>query len=81
MKLWWLSFADGARPAGEQFLGAAIVPGEDIIAAVQAAHAAGCNPGGEVCGLPIPQLLASRLEANQIGRLMQRDEAEGVFGS
>ena len=48
MTFWWLSFADPAKPVGEQFLGAAIVEGEDIKDAVAAAWLNACNPGGEI---------------------------------
>lgn len=52
-QLWWLSFADGARPQGQQFLGVAIVPADDMIAAVRLTHRLGINPGGEVRGGPL----------------------------
>lgn len=51
---WWLSFADGNLPEGEQFLGVAIVPGGGIMEAVLNAKFLGCNPGGEVMGIQIP---------------------------
>jgi hypothetical protein len=76
--LWWLSFCDNARPRGEQFLGACIVPGEDMVSAVRNAWANGCNPGGEVeCSL-IPHLMAPRLPPHRIGVLLNRAEAEGI---
>lgn len=44
---WWMSFADGHLPKGEQFLGALIIDGVDIAGATQRAWARGLNPGGE----------------------------------
>lgn len=54
MSHFWLSFCDPARPAGEQFLGVAIIAAEDFENAVMRAHELGINPGGEVRGLPVP---------------------------
>lgn len=51
----WLSFADGTRPKGEQFLGVAIVQAHNVGHAAMVAHARGCNPGGEVAAMPIPE--------------------------
>jgi hypothetical protein len=47
---WWLSFCDPKKAAGSQFLGVAIVKGNNILNASQEAWNLGCNPGGEVCG-------------------------------
>jgi hypothetical protein len=47
---WWLSFADPARPPGEQFLGVVIVddcPGL-VTARVRMAEAGVVSPGGEI---------------------------------
>lgn len=52
---WWLSFADGNLPEGQQFLGVAIVRGSNIAEAAIAAHARGINPGGEVLGFGVPE--------------------------
>jgi len=51
---WWLSFADGSRPTGQQFLGVAVVRAAGFGLAVMRAHELGINPGGEVCGDVIP---------------------------
>ena len=51
---WWLSFADGNRPKGRQFLGVAIVQAYSFPIAVGVAHMLGINPGGEVMGYPVP---------------------------
>ena len=56
MKTWWLSFADGTLPTGQQFLGACIVDATDLASAVSISHRVGVNPGGEVKigALPFP---------------------------
>ena len=51
---YWLSFADGSLPEGEQFLGVAIVPGSGVMSASMMAYELGCNPGGEVQAIEIP---------------------------
>lgn len=51
---WWLSFADPELPAGQQFLGVAIVQAPDFVMAARVAKTYGCNPGGEVRGWEIP---------------------------
>lgn len=48
---WYLSFVDGSRPEGQQFLGAAIVRARGMTGAIQEAHRRGCNPGGEVMAI------------------------------
>jgi hypothetical protein len=45
---YWLSFADAQKPKGSQFLGARIIEGVTLMAAIKAAHIMGLNPGGEV---------------------------------
>lgn len=50
LRWFWLSFADGKRPKGQQWLGASVVQGVDFPTAVVESHAQGCNPGGEVQG-------------------------------
>lgn len=52
---WWMSFADGAKPAGEQFLGVCIVYGPDFEGAHSATWFYDLNPGGELLGQPIPK--------------------------
>lgn len=73
---WWLSFADGRLPEGEQFLGACLVRAVDFVDAVKEAWAHVCNPGGECRGedahpeLEVPEAWAyrvlARAEAEQI---------------
>ena len=45
---WWLSFADGSLPEGQQFLGVAIVREHGPARAIRRSHELGINPGGEV---------------------------------
>lgn len=73
-KLWWLSFADATLPKGTQFLGAAIVRGETMTAAVVRAHWLQINPGGEVLGVEIPPEV--KIESDWIERLLSREEWE-----
>jgi len=54
MSWWWLSFCDPSKPVGQQFLGACVIRGASIEAAVRNAHLFAINPGGEVQGLEIP---------------------------
>lgn len=74
--LWWLSFCDASRPEGSQFLGAAIVSGPDIAFACMNAHALGCNPGGEVMGVQIPE--GCKVAAKWHGRLLNREECAAL---
>lgn len=50
----WLSFADGDRPKGQQFLGVIVVRALYFELAVARTHELGINPGGEVAGMEIP---------------------------
>lgn len=70
---WWLSFADPARPKGAQFQGVAIVRGEDLRAAIKEAWRLKINPGGEVMGTPLVQLVPA---AEWRERLLTREETE-----
>lgn len=81
MTLYWLSFADGDRPKGTQFLGACIVEGgnsgdkrADLRAAVQNAWLHGCNPGGEVMSLRLPADV--QIDEGWRNRLLSRAECE-----
>lgn len=47
--LMYLSFADD-----DDWLGGCYVPGTDVVEGVRMAWACGCNPGGQVLGLPVP---------------------------
>ncbi|MGI5216223.1 hypothetical protein [Nocardia sp. CA-290969] len=80
--LWWLSFVDPAKappleeqvPGGASFLGVCIVPGENLTQAVSTSWFLGCNPGGELLGIPIRPEVA--IDPSWIGRLLSRDELE-----
>lgn len=56
-QFWWLSFVDRAEDAelgsAAVQLGVAIVIARDMEEAVQEAWTWGCNPGGEVAGMPL----------------------------
>jgi hypothetical protein len=77
--LWWLSFVDTTKsdppeqqvPGRGGFLGACIVPATDFGAAVWMADFLGCNPGGEIAGIPttVP-------DPKWIGRLLSLTEIE-----
>jgi hypothetical protein len=86
MSLWWVSFCDPERETGTQFLGACIVDDDDagvlgkimgdICAAVSAASANGCNPGGEAMGIQVPDDVAPRIAREWRNRLLTREECE-----
>lgn len=72
----WLSFADGDRPKGSQFLGVALVSAPGFIEAVRLTHHLGINPGGEVQIMPIPPHHAVPVEYQN--RLLTREECAAV---
>jgi len=51
----WVSFASGDLPVGQQFLGVAIVRAWNVGHASQVCWEHGCNPGGSVMAMPIPE--------------------------
>lgn len=58
MPVFWLSFADGNKPKGQQCLGCVITEEHaDIEEAAEACWDKGCNPGGEVVGWDTPEAL------------------------
>lgn len=71
---WWLSFADGRKPKGQQFLGVCIVEGATFIAAIKAAHILGLNPGGEVQAQELPA--DSEVHPSWLGVLLDRKTIE-----
>lgn len=84
--LWWLSFTDPdvaatiprseQRPGGLSFLGVCIVEAATPIGATLAAHANGCNPGGQVATFgPFP---AGSIPVEWCNRLLTQAEAEAV---
>lgn len=76
MTWWWLSFADGKRPRGDQFLGACLVQASDGIDAVRTTHRMGLNPGGEVLFLPVESAKVDRVPERYRNRLLTRAECE-----
>lgn len=74
----WLSFADGLKPEGSQFLGVAIVKADTLAAAVRDTWERGINPGGEVMGFHVPERAADTLGEADIGRLLTKDEANAL---
>jgi hypothetical protein len=72
--LFWLSFADKTRPKGTQFLGACVVAGETMAAAVGEAHRLGINPGGEVLGVSIEAPTARLIPDSWKNRLLSKTE-------
>lgn len=70
MTLVWMSFCDGSRPKGSQFLGACVVDANSMEGAIRAAWSAGCNPGGEVVAFVIKPV-----EGLPVGRLMNKVDA------
>jgi hypothetical protein len=85
LTLWfWLSFADGTRPTGSQWLGAIISRGEDFLAAVRATHAAKINPGGEVQGVEMDDDTVSKVPDSYRNRLLSKsdiDELEAIWSA
>jgi len=71
---WWLSFADGTKPTGSQWLGGAYVQGDDIVEATRIAHFLGINPGGEVQGAELPESI--QLPDEAINRLLSKTDME-----
>lgn len=75
--LFWLSFADGDKPRGEQFLGVAVVEAdgddlkEQMSDALSIAWELGINPGGSVQGMPIPR---DSIPPDCINRLLLKNE-------
>ena len=76
MPLWWLSFCDGDRPEGQQFLGVSVVDGFNLASAAANAHRLGCNPGGEVMGIEAPEDMIHMVPESYRNRLLTRSEAE-----
>lgn len=82
MRLWWLSFCDESRRAGQQSLGVCIVEGFDIGWATAEAHRMGCNPGGQVWGIEVPEHMETEARKRYpINKLMSRAEIETIDGA
>lgn len=86
MSWYYLSFADGGRPKGTQFLGGCYVrvpvdaesmaSREQLWRTLQESHRLGINPGGEVRALgPIPdEEIAEKVQPVDLRRLLTREE-------
>jgi hypothetical protein len=69
---WWLSFVDEDMPAGQRFVGVAIVQGHGVASAASRAHELGVNPGGAVKAL---ELSGADIPAPALrNRLLSMDE-------
>lgn len=74
MTWFWFSFADPAKPKGEQFLGGCWAEGDHPMAALRETHRRGINPGGEV---QISELDSRQAPPEQERwKLLQRDDIE-----
>ncbi len=79
MAFWWLSFADGDKEPGTQFLGVAIVEGQNVQAAVERAAVLGIDPGGEVAAWAVPPEFQARIEPHVNRLLLGADLAATGF--
>lgn len=76
-KWWYISFADGSLPEGEQFLGACFVKAQGEMTAVGVTHLLNINPGGEV--MIVGPMYDDQVPPEQPRwRLMQREEIDAV---
>ena len=75
----YLSFADGSLPTGQQFLGGAYVRGVSATDAVRRSHGLGINPGGEVeIRGPLPtEVLEEHVLAGDRERLLTEADIKG----
>lgn len=75
-----MSFCDATRAPGKQFLGVAIVDadGDTLVHATVAAHARGCNPGGEIMATLYPAPSEHLVPMAARNRLLTRAEALAV---
>jgi len=78
--LWWLSFADPDKPEGQRFIGVAVVPcdTDTISRAADTAWKLGCNPGGEVLGMRLPDDIIERVPLAAIGCLLRGEQVSGL---
>lgn len=74
-KLYWLSFA-----SEQEDLGVCIVRGINIIDALFNASLTGCNPGGKVFGIEVPEEEEYRFSDSTINKLLSKNECENYFG-
>lgn len=78
MIAFWLSFADGRRPKGQQFLGCCIIEAPTFEAAHAATRLLRINPGGEVQAheMRIPSAEDAAWLRPYMNRLLTRAQAE-----
>lgn len=74
-KLWWLSFADGDLPKGQQFLGVVLLRARHFMLAQQESHWLGINPGGSMMAWEWPEE-GPAIGDELLGRLLSRSELE-----
>lgn len=72
--LFWLSFCNPRLPEGQRFLGACVVAGSDLPAAVAEATKRGINPGGEVLGVEVEAGSAPLIPEMWKNRLLNHEE-------
>ena len=78
MNWWWLSFCDPDRPAGDRFVGGCFVQGRDVGCAVRRAWQLGCNPDGEVAGLPFSDEAMDGIGPEWRERLLSDEDVDAL---
>ncbi len=68
--MWYLSFA-----GSDGWLGACVVPASDVVDAARVAHRRGCNPGGQVAGVPVN---VARVPEEFVGVLLTLDDVASL---
>lgn len=76
MSYWYLSFCDTDRPKGHKFLGGCFVEAQSAQEAIQAAWAHGCNPGGEVAMVQVPEEREAAIARWGTNRLLSKQELQ-----
>ena len=74
----WLSFCDAGLPKGQQFLGACLVEGDDLVEATIKARELGINPGGEILGVIADPATVGLIRAHWKNRLLSKEECESM---
>ena len=72
----WLSFCDGKKEKGKQFIGVILIEAEDFISAIKKTHKLKINPGGEVQGFELEKIPHFEELKN---RLVDKKELEIYF--
>lgn len=72
--LWFLSFADGSRLRGSQFLGGLYLRAKTLSGVLVRSHRESLNPGGEMQACIVDPRIT--VEDRWIGRLLTREELE-----